>query len=80
MDSSSDVSIELSEGIIETPFILVVFFGDLDGKIIEKYSFAEKGKPEVVLLKVNNGKHDYPNDIDVYLESWSFFKRQLAIR
>ena len=51
-----------------------------DGKIIEKYSFAEKGKPEVVLLKVNNGKHDYPNDIDVYIESWSFFKRQLAIR
>jgi len=26
---------------------------------------------------VINGKHDYPNDIDVHLEAWSFFKRQL---
>jgi len=51
-----------------------------DGKTIEKYSYSEKGKPEVVLFKVNNGKHDYPNDIDVYLESWSFFKRQMENR
>jgi hypothetical protein len=42
MDSSSDVSMELSEGIIETPFILVVFLGDLDGKIIEKLKYFEK--------------------------------------
>ena len=48
-----------------------------DGKTIEKFSFTKKGKPEIVLLKVNNGKHDYPNDIDVYLESWNFFKRQI---
>lgn len=51
-----------------------------DGKTIEKYSYSEKGKPEVVLLKVINGKHDYPNDIDIYLESWSFFKRQMENR
>lgn len=51
-----------------------------DGKTIEKYSFSEKGKPEVVLLKVNNGKHDYPNDINIYLESWAFFKRQMENR
>lgn len=48
-----------------------------DGKTIEKFSYKKKGKPEVVLLKVINGKHDYPNDIDVYLEAWSFFKRQI---
>ncbi len=48
-----------------------------DGKTIEKFSYKKKGKPEVVLLKVINGKHDYPNDIDVYLESWAFFKRQM---
>lgn len=48
-----------------------------DGKTIEKYTYKEKGKPEVVLLKVINGKHDYPNDIDVYVEAWLFFKRQL---
>jgi polyhydroxybutyrate depolymerase len=47
-----------------------------DGKTIERYSYRAKGKPEVVLLKVIGGKHDYPNDIDVYLEAWSFFKRQ----
>ncbi|CCH56727.1 polyhydroxybutyrate depolymerase [Fibrisoma limi BUZ 3] len=48
-----------------------------DGKVIEKYTFREKGKPEVTLLKVINGKHDYPNDINVYLEALAFFKRQL---
>ena len=48
-----------------------------DGKTIEKYSFKKNRKREVVLLKVINGKHDYPNDIDVYLEAWSFFKRQI---
>jgi len=47
-----------------------------DGKTIEKYYYKEKGKPEVVLLKVINGEHNYPKDIDVFLESWSFFKRQ----
>lgn len=48
-----------------------------DGKIIERYSYLEKGKPEIVLLKVIGGKHDYPNDIDVHVEAWEFFKRQL---
>ncbi len=48
-----------------------------DGKTIERYTFKEKGRPEVTLLKVINGKHDYPNDIDVHLEAWAFFKRQL---
>jgi len=51
-----------------------------DGKTIEKFSYQMKGKPEVVLLKVINGKHDYPNDIDVYLESWRFFKRQIGLK
>lgn len=44
-----------------------------DGKTIEKYSYTGK-KKEVVLLKVIGGKHDYPNDIDVHLYSWEFFK------
>ena len=48
-----------------------------DGKTIERYTFKEKNKPEVTLLKVIGGKHDYPNDIDVYLETWEFFKRQM---
>jgi polyhydroxybutyrate depolymerase len=51
-----------------------------DGKTIEKFTYKAKGKPEVVLLKVINGKHDYPNDINVYLEAWSFFKRQIDIK
>jgi polyhydroxybutyrate depolymerase len=49
-----------------------------DKKIIESYTFKSKNKPEVTLLKVIGGKHDYPNDIDVYLYAWDFFKRQLA--
>lgn len=48
-----------------------------DGKIIERYTYKQKGKPEITLLKVLGGRHDYPNDINVYLESWEFFKRQL---
>jgi len=48
-----------------------------DGKTIEKYTFKSFDKPEITLLKVINGKHDYPNDIDVNLEAWYFFKRQL---
>ena len=51
-----------------------------DGKTIEKFTYKKKGKPEVVLLKVINGKHDYPNDIDVYLEAWKFFKRQIDFK
>lgn len=48
-----------------------------DGKTIERYTYKHKGKPEVVLLKVIGGKHDYPNDIDVHVEAWEFFKRQM---
>ncbi|MBC3785824.1 alpha/beta hydrolase family esterase [Spirosoma utsteinense] len=49
-----------------------------DGKTIERYTYRQKGKPEVVLLKVIGGKHDYPNDIDVHLEALTFFMRQLT--
>ncbi|MFZ4059134.1 MAG: alpha/beta hydrolase family esterase [Ferruginibacter sp.] len=48
-----------------------------DGKTIERYTYFQKGKPEIVLLKVLNGEHNYPNDINVFIESWQFFKRQL---
>ncbi len=51
-----------------------------DGKTVERYTYKSKGKPEVVLLKVVNGKHDYPNDIDVNVEAWNFFKRQIELR
>jgi polyhydroxybutyrate depolymerase len=46
-----------------------------DGKTIEQYTYKQKGKPEVTLMKVIGGKHDYPNDIDVHVEAWEFFKR-----
>ncbi|MCF0057043.1 PHB depolymerase family esterase [Dyadobacter sp. CY356] len=44
---------------------------------IEKYTYQKKGKPEVTLLKVINGKHQWLTDIDVFEESWKFFKRQM---
>lgn len=47
-----------------------------DGRTIERYTYKKKGKPEVVLLKVIGGKHDYPKDIDVHEAAWDFFKRQ----
>jgi polyhydroxybutyrate depolymerase len=47
-----------------------------DGKNVERYTYKQKDKPEVTLLKVIGGKHDYPNDIDVHVEAWEFFKRQ----
>ncbi|CAN1529653.1 LpqC Poly(3-hydroxybutyrate) depolymerase [Spirosomataceae bacterium] len=46
-----------------------------DGKTVEKYTYKSKRKPEITLYKVIGGKHDYPNDIDIYLEAWAFFKR-----
>jgi polyhydroxybutyrate depolymerase len=49
-----------------------------DGRTIERYTFKAPGKPEVTLLKVLNGEHNYPRDIDVYLEAWAFFKRQMV--
>lgn len=45
-----------------------------DGKTIDKYSYTGK-KKEVTLLKVIGGKHDYPNDVDIHLYSWEFFKQ-----
>ncbi|MBX2925349.1 MAG: poly(3-hydroxybutyrate) depolymerase [Chitinophagaceae bacterium] len=51
-----------------------------DGKTIEGYTYKKARKPEITLLKVVGGKHDYPGDIDVYLEAWAFFKRQLSTR
>ena len=51
-----------------------------DGKTIERYTYQKKGKPEVVLLKVINGEHNNPKDINVFLESWAFFKRQFDLK
>jgi len=48
-----------------------------DGRTIERYTYREPGKPEVVLLKVIGGKHDYPNDLDVHVEALRFFIRQI---
>ncbi|TLV02223.1 alpha/beta hydrolase family esterase [Dyadobacter luticola] len=44
---------------------------------VEKYTYEKKGKPEVTLVKVINGKHEFPTDFDVFEETWAFFKRQM---
>lgn len=46
-----------------------------DHKLIESYTYNQKQKPPVVLLKVIGGQHSYPGDIDVYLYAWNFFKQ-----
>ncbi len=48
-----------------------------DGKTIERYTYRARGHPDVVLLKVIGGKHDYPNDIDVHVEALRFFEQQI---
>lgn len=45
-----------------------------DQRTIESYTYSEKNKPPISLLKVIGGKHDYPGDIDVYVYAWNFFK------
>ena len=47
-----------------------------DSRIIKVFTYKKKKKPEVVLMEVIGGQHDYPRDIDVYTEAWKFFKRQ----
>lgn len=47
-----------------------------DGKRVERYTYRKKNKPEIVLFKVIGGQHNYPNDIDIFIEAWQFFKRQ----
>jgi polyhydroxybutyrate depolymerase len=47
-----------------------------DGKTVERYTYQKRGQPEIVLLKVIGGKHDYPNDLDVHVEALRFFMRQ----
>ena len=48
-----------------------------DGRTIEKYTYKKPKQPEIVLLKVIGGKHDFPKDIDTMVEALAFFKRQI---
>jgi len=47
-----------------------------DDVTIEQYTYRSKRHPEVILFKVINGKHEFPKDMDVFTESWAFFRRQ----
>ena len=47
---------------------------------ITRFTFMEKGKPEVTLLKVIGGGHAFPGDVDAFIESWQFFKRQKTLK
>jgi ATP-dependent HslUV protease subunit HslV len=40
---------------------------------VKNIKLEDKAK-KVILLKVVGGKHDYPNDIDVHVYAWEFFK------
>ena len=44
---------------------------------ITRYTYRAAGKPEVTLLQVNGGGHAFPQDIDIFLESWAFFQREI---
>ncbi len=47
-----------------------------DHKRIESFTYKKAKKPEVVLLKVIGGHHEFPTDINTFVEVWKFFKRQ----
>jgi polyhydroxybutyrate depolymerase len=50
-----------------------------DKVTIEKYTYADAHKPEVTLLKVINGTHEFPPGpgLEVFTLSWEFFKRNM---
>jgi polyhydroxybutyrate depolymerase len=48
-----------------------------NNQTITRYTYQEARRPEVTLLQVNGGLHAYPKDIDIFLESWTFFQREL---
>ncbi|QNF33132.1 poly(3-hydroxybutyrate) depolymerase [Adhaeribacter swui] len=43
---------------------------------ITRYTYKQKNKPEVTLLKVTGGEHAFPKDVDGFIEAGQFFKRQ----
>ncbi|TDH26945.1 poly(3-hydroxybutyrate) depolymerase [Segetibacter sp. 3557_3] len=44
---------------------------------ITRYTYRNSRKPEVTLLQVDGGEHAFPKDLDIFLESWAFFKREI---
>ncbi|MGN7887655.1 alpha/beta hydrolase family esterase [Dyadobacter sp. 22481] len=67
------------DGYTGEPAMSVMPDGDTSNNItVEKYTYRRKGKPEVTLLKVVNGKHEFVTDFDMFEESWNFFKRQIG--
>lgn len=67
------------DGYVGEPVKSIMPDGDTSNDIsVEKYTYHKKGKPEVTLLKVVNGKHEFVTDFDMFEESWNFFKRQIG--
>ena len=48
-----------------------------NAQTITQFTFKTKGKPEVTLFQVTGGTHSFPGDMDVFINSWAFFKRQM---
>jgi polyhydroxybutyrate depolymerase len=48
-----------------------------NGQNITRYSYNQKGKPAVVLLKVNGGEHAFPKDVDIFITGANFFIQEM---
>lgn len=48
-----------------------------NGQNITRYTYNEKGKPAVVLLKVNGGEHAFPKDVDIFITGANFFLQEM---
>ncbi len=55
----------------------VTNYDKISGQRIERSSYTDVSKPDVVLLKIIGGSHDLPKGIDIFIEAWSFFKKQI---
>ena len=49
-----------------------------DDITIEKYTYSDNTRPDVVLYKVINGQHEFPKGMDAFVTSWEFFKQQMS--
>ncbi len=50
---------------------------DSTGQRITRYTFKGRNKPEIALLQVHDMGHDNPKAVEIFLESWAFFKREI---
>jgi polyhydroxybutyrate depolymerase len=47
-----------------------------NGQTITRFTYKIAKQPAVILLKVNEGEHTFPKDLDIFIEAGKFFKAE----